>query len=110
MGHYTSYLYTGEFEPGKDTEARRLRLEADQKLAQQIRRQEEEEEAQRESERRDRAVVSGLGLSDEEIAEHLAAHAAIEAKRQRFGTPSLRRNTAFVSHVLRAARSSRLGY
>jgi hypothetical protein len=110
MGHYTSYLYKGEFEPGKDTEARRLRLEADQKLAQQIRRQEEEEEAQRESERRDRAVVSGLGLSDEEIAEHLAAHAAIEAKRQRFGTPSLRRNTAFVSHVLRAARSSRLGY
>jgi hypothetical protein len=109
MGHYTSYLYEGEFEPGKDTEARRLRLEADRKLAQQIRR-EEKEEAQRESERRDREVVSALGFSDEEIAEQRAAYAAFEEKRQGFGTPSLRRNTAFVSHVLRAARSTRFRY
>ena len=108
-GHYTSYLYKGEFEPGKDTEAERLRLDADQKLAERLKR--EDEDAQRESE-----GVSDpwdLGFSETELEEQRKAFAELEAAKmamQRFGTPHLRRNRAFVSHVLKAARSSHLRY
>ena len=111
-GHYTSYLYDGEFETGKDTEEERLRLDADQKLAEQLKR--EDEEARRQLAQRESEVGSGPVFSDAEIAKQREAYEAFEAAkgaaRQRFGAPHRRCSRAFVSHVLRAAGSQRFRY
>ena len=112
-GHYTSYLYEREFEPGKDTEQERLRFDADRKLAEQLKR--EDEEARRQLAQRQREVVSDPVFSETELEEQRKAYEAFEAlkraaARQSFGAPHRRCSRAFVSHVLRAAGSQRFRY
>ena len=113
-GHYTSYLYNGEFVPGEDKLEEQREYEAGLALAMKLQEEEEEEEARRQRAQRESEGVSDpwdLGVSKQELEEQLKALAAFEdAKKQRFGTPHLRRNRAFVSHVLKAARSSHLRY
>lgn len=110
-GHYTSYLYHGEFKPGEDKLEEQHEYDASLALAMQL---QEEEEARRQLAQRESEVGSGPVFSDAEIAKQREAYEAFEAAkgaaRQRFGAPHRRCSRAFVSHVLRAAGSQRFRY
>ncbi len=99
LEHYTSYLFEGDFAPGADGHEGRENKEADERVLRQI-----------EGEERDEQIAALRAFEEKKEREAADAAYALSLKDMAFGATHTPRNRAFVSHVLKAARSTQFRY
>jgi hypothetical protein len=99
LEHYTSYLFEGDFTPGADGHEGRENREADERVLRQI-----------EGKERDKQIAALRAFEEKKWREEADAAYALSLKDMAFGATHTPRNRAFVSHVLKAARSTQFRY